>query len=1462
MSWTDNGPHQADVRVELAPDHRIEDLTDALAAHAGLIDPVSLRLRRTGTLLEPGITVQQAELLSGDDISLVAAGTRPHGRDRAIGHALVSLDLMGGPEAGRFVLLGAGLFTLGSEPTNGIIIVDPALVAEHALLRIQADAQVAITTTGGQGRIEVNGAPITSATSLSAADVVRIGGTTFSVRPISAALAPARDLLGQVPFHRTPYRPVVISVRDLGELGPVPKQSMQRRFTIATLLLPLGSGVAMAAISHRPEFLLLTGLAPLVMVYNWFDDRRHGRRSFTKQSADFRTATAAYVASMRNAVEAEERERRQAAPDLSELHRRAHYRTRFLWERDRSAADLLTVRVGLGSLPSLVTVLVDERGDVTLHDEAVAALDGFEMVHDVPVTLSLTDLGAVALWGERDPVERLAASFLLQAVCLQSPDDVVIAAALAPSRLDALDWLKWAPHTRASSSPLAGAHVVHSREAAEGWLARLIEVLVRRRQAPIGSTKGPWLLIVLDERLDLDAALVSQVLDQLVSADASVLWIGDHDHRVPRQCTAVVDVVATGRSRVWFTDPTRSAIAVDVELANPQGARRAALALAPVRDASAASATAALPRAVSLMEALGTDTMSADVVASLWAASDPDGLCAPIGQGANGPFTIDLVRQGPHTLIAGTSGAGKSELLQTMVCSLAANYSPDRVTFLFVDYKGGASSADFAGLPHTVGSVTNLGVGMARRALVSLQAELNRRMTLMEGRAKDLSEFTRVSPSEAPPRLVIIVDEFATLAKELPDFVAGVVDIAQRGRSLGIHLVLATQRPAGAVNENILANTNLRLGLRMLDPADSVSVLGSPDAADIPVPLVGRAMARTGRRELTAFQTAWGGAPMRPATEQRRAVEVRCFDGSMTVPVVGPRETANALTQLHEVIAAATKAHVDSGRPLPRRPWIDPLPDRVMLAEPTLRRNADPGRVVTIGLVDRPEHQTQEPATVDLEETGGLIVIGMGGSGKTTMLRSAALDMVSQGSPDDVVVFGLDAAGRGLSPLKALPHTGLIASADDLEAVTRLLSYLQTEIERRRILLADSEVDSLTTLRKVRPSESPPRILLLIDGYGSFQAMCDSPELFGWVQVLQRVVTDGRAVGLHAIMTVDRRMAIPSALASSMAARVVLRMADAESLVDCGVLSTVAKQVDLSLPGRAVFGRADLMQVAVAGGEDPTLQAAAIDLRVDHCRHAYPSTAFAPASLPTVCDVGDRSATWHIALGLQDLTGSVLQLDLSSSDLVISGPPGSGRTTAAATAARGLAASGVANVTMLSSDTDGIPGVSVVRSDAQRQRLLDDLQAALSGPQTREPVMVLVLDDADRLDDPELAILLDRIVRDDRVRLITTVDSRAVAGGYQPGWIGELRRVRRQLMLQPTGPSDVTAVTGVRATLRPGVAFPAGRGVLVTERAAIIVQVSSFITQQLSIGEAQRRSELRASVRSVANASATLGWVK
>ena len=199
---------------------------------------------------------------------------------------------------------------------------------------------------------------------------------------------------------------------------------------------------------------------------------------------------------------------------------------------------------------------------------------------------------------------------------------------------------------------------------------------------------------------------------------------------------------------------------------------------------------------VPLLDALGMVAPTGAAIRSRWTSRAPTGSRPPSGWAPAGRFAVDLVRDGPHALIAGTSGAGKSELLQSLVLALAATYPPERLNVLFVDYKGGAASADFADLPHNVGSVTNLDPRLRLRALASLRAELRRRMAVLEGRAKDLDEMLRVAPDDAPASLVIVIDEFATLVKEVPDFVAGVVDIAQRGRSLGIHLVLATQRPA------------------------------------------------------------------------------------------------------------------------------------------------------------------------------------------------------------------------------------------------------------------------------------------------------------------------------------------------------------------------------------------------------------------------------------------------------------------------------------------------------------------------------------------------------------------------------------------------------------------------------------------------------------------------------------------
>ena len=322
--------------------------------------------------------------------------------------------------------------------------------------------------------------------------------------------------------------------------------------------------------------------------------------------------------------------------------------------------------------------------------------------------------------------------------------------------------------------------------------------------------------------------------------------------------TELADVVADG---------------VDRRVAN-----ETARALTPVKDVSASVGSSELPTRVSLFDVLDMDEVTPAAIRSVWRQRRQT-LDAPIGMAGEGPVAIDLRGDGPHALVAGTTGSGKSELLQSLVASLATTHSPRTVTFLLIDYKGGAAFHACRQLPHTVGMVTDLDGVLAERALVSLNAELRRREALLrDAGAKDLGEMERTAPSGAPPSLVIVIDEFATLASEIPAFVEGVVDIARRGRSLGVHLVLATQRPAGVVTEHVRANTNLRIALRVASTTESDDVVGAPDAARIPRTIPGRALMRTGPSEAARVPIRLRGRPERftrwVANHQRHDVRV------------------------------------------------------------------------------------------------------------------------------------------------------------------------------------------------------------------------------------------------------------------------------------------------------------------------------------------------------------------------------------------------------------------------------------------------------------------------------------------------------------------------------------------------------------------------------------------------------------
>lgn len=1456
------------------------ELSPGESTTLSLGDSVTLSLG-DGEPLDGSLPLAEVGLVSGVELLLGCSAPRaaPGGvTHRAPGGAArrdatpsgYGLDLVvaSGPDVGTRVSLVPGRHTLGRDPSCWLPLGDPRLA------RVEAELVVADAVPGGAGpaivigvgseavgeSLLVDGVAVDEPTAVVPGQLLGTGGTTLRIEPapMAPATAPARGRrpssplpLGDVAFHRTPYFPDPVVERVLDAMGDIPDRPEPVRFAWLAALAPLAMGVTMALL-YSPRFLIITAFTPVLALASWVDQRRRTSQRFGRGAARYQARLVARRAEIAAARAAERRQRFASAPDLAELALRVERRSPDLWVRHRAAPDVLDLRLGLGSRPSAVQVRPETRGDEALRRELAEELAAGATLAQVPVTVSLVDAAVVALVGAPGDTTALATSLVLQAACLHSPEDVVLVAATGAERRMG-PWLNWLPHTRATSSPLAGGHLVHTGAALHRLLRELL-VVAEDRAANNDRTldrRWPRLLVVIDQALLPDPALFSRLAALAPAAGLSIVWLTSGMDRVPRQAVATVvcrPAVTAEPSLLSFTDPGRDDQPLTIERVSAGFAQRLAGLLAPVRDASSVTASGALPRLVTLNQALGVEHVTPAWVVGRWAASAGNALPSPVGLGPAGPLVLDLVAQGPHGLIGGTSGAGKSELLMSLVAGLVAYNPPARLNLLFVDYKGGAGSDQFRHLPHTVGYVTNLDALLARRALVSLRAELTRRMTLLQGRAKDLAEMLERHPDEAPSSLVIVVDEFATLVKEVPEFVAGVVDIAQRGRSLGIHLLLATQRPSGAVNENILANTNLRIALRMLDGAESAGVIGTNDAALIPTPLRGRAFARLGPGQLVPFQTAWTGAP-RPAAAGPPPVIVRPFPAgspplaAASEPTPAPdgtpsssADSAPAATQLDELLAAVGAAAAQLGLSPGRSPWLDELPRSVPLpAVPEAGEEASGEETTTrwpvaIGLVDDPAAQAQYPAVVDLGSGGGLLVLGTGGSGRTTALRTLA---VAAARGPAVTIMALDFASRELLALGALPHCALAAAGDDLEAVTRAIALLDRLLGQRRAALAAAARDG-----SAAPTFS--RVLLVIDDYGNlaqtFEGAGASSQLVGWLETLNRVIVDGRQVGIHTALSASRRAVVKPGLLAAVANRLVLRQSDPAGYADAGLPPSVTADLDLP-PGRGFLNGPNLAQVAslAAGGRDPGRESEAAALRQLAREAAAPAGCPLPElavpALPidavlepaTASDrAGGASPPWTVVIGPADLGHQPVSLDLTHDNLTVLGDPRSGRSTALISVGRQLARAGV-EVWAVGPPGSPLGALAVAhRCIVGRAPAVAGGLAELVAADDGTPRFLLV-DDVDVLEDPVLDAALGALL----AQGLRWAGSTASLRGYSTNpVVQEMKKARTVLYLQPPGSREVQEITGVNPRLRPGLPSTPGRGVLIANRLPRVIQVA------------------------------------
>lgn len=1303
---------------------------------------------------------------------VLTVGVRP---DRAPAAAL-SLDVVGGPAAGHSHELATGRLTIGRSPACDVCLDDADISRWHAVLDVGRSA-VTISDAGSTNGTRVDGSLIAAPAALESGRLMRVGDSFLSVRGAEHTPAITRTVDSARVLNRAP-RPSVAALAGEVVLPVRPVRPAPHRVQILAALLPAAAGAGFAWALHAPQFLFFALLSPVMLLATSLGDRMHWRRSRRREAAAHRAQLGVASRAIAAGLDTETVQRRLAHPDPVSLAEIAALPGSRLWERRRVDADHLDVRLGLGDLAA----------ELLVRDGTASRPAG--MCRAVPVVASLRH-GTLGVTGPPAPAHALGRWLLGQLCVLHSPADVEVVVLTSDERR--WHWARWLPHLR--------MHAVGR----SGWAdtaAELVTLADERRRVRARSAlpwQGPWLVVIADATGECAEV---PGLAQLIAAGADVgitgVWLATRREALPSGCGVVAEVHGETGSRVRVSSADGAVHEAVLDQVQEPWADGVARALAPFVDGDA-DAAAAVPAQCRLLDLLGDDG-GTDAIQQRWARSD-GGAGTVVGIDADGPTVLDLVRDGPHALIAGTTGSGKSELLQTLIAGLAANHPPDRLGFLLVDYKGGAAFAECARLPHTAGLVTDLDAHLTRRALRSLDAEILRRERLFAAAgAVDLAGYAATAPREPISRLVIVVDEFATLVEELPDFVRGLVGVAQRGRSLGLHLVLATQRPSGVVSADIRANTELRIALRVADAGESSDIIGTADAAAISRRTPGRALLGSAASP-RAFQTARIGGPAAPTGDDLAVERLGPWRSRSLVDTTeGPTDLALLVDRIR---AACSESGVGSAR----RPWQEPLPDLIAAEalEADLLDGTAPASLVPIGVLDLPAEQRQERYVVDLDIPSATLIAGGPRSGRSSAVVTFAVQAAGRLGPQDLHVHVVDAAGAA-GALRALPHCGTYAGPDGAATVGRLVERLCGLAEERRRLLAEHGWPDVAASR--RAGRAMPAVLLIVDGWELFAAAADERDAGRTSDALLGLARNGASVGLLVVVTGDRGLLSPR-VSAAFAERLLLRMSDR---ADFGMAGVAARDVPERMPpGRAVRARDGLeIQLAFAGSAPtrPEQDRVVAEIAARHPRGAPDAIRIRPlppdVALPDLERVAQR---W--VLGLGDDEAAPITLDPGAGiRLLVAGPPRSGRTTFLRTL---LAQTFGREVAVAA------PVRSRLRADAEAAgvRVLAPTDGLPEGFGDGARSTVLLVDDVDHLGDDVLAEEVLALVRAGRPGLTVVVAGRndELATTYR-GLGAELRRNRCGLLLQP-GPVDGDII-GIRLP-RHREQLPPGRGVLVGE---------------------------------------------
>jgi S-DNA-T family DNA segregation ATPase FtsK/SpoIIIE len=824
---------------------------------------------------------------------------------------------------------------------------------------------------------------------------------------------------------------------------------------------------------------------------------------------------------------------------------------RTLWERVLGQSDFLTLRLGRGNIPLFADIKYPESRfsleDDNLQSAVLSLGEEPKELSDVPVGFSLSEQRFTGIIGDRAEALSFVRALLLQLTALHSYDELKLVFLIDRDEMPQWEFVKRLPHvfTDDKSFRWLATTPEESRE-----LSAVLEKTVLANRPDDGrneSCSPHYLVIAADRSLGLKCESLGRMLAYETNRGFSVISVCDELRSLPKEIGSVIEVAANS-ARIFDKSNLsgKPLVFIPEKASTPLLSRMSEELSGITLDILDASYT--LPNMITFLEMFKVGKIEHLNPLTRWKNNNPSlSLQTPIGVDTFGePFTLDLHEKihGPHGLVAGTTGSGKSEFILTFVLSLAVNYHPDEVAFLLIDYKGGGLAGAFENadsglrLPHLAGSITNLDGASIARSMTSIDSEAKRRQTVMNDAKRisgdgtmDIYKYQRLYREkvvpEPMPHLFIIADEFAEMKTQQPEFMDKLISTARIGRSLGIHLILATQKPAGVVDDQIWSNSKFRVCLKVQEKADSVDMLKRPDAAELSQ--TGRFYLQVGFNELFALgQSAWSGADYVPSDslESKKDSSVTVIDNlghtvTEAKPDAGPADTSAKKAQLVSVVRylsdLAREEHI-AVRPL----WKPPVPAVIYLGDLKQKyayKSSAYKLKPLVGEYDDPYNQRQAAMTLDLAADGNCVLYGAAGSGKSEFLTTLIYSLIGTHGADEVNIYALDLGAETLTAFENAPQVGGICLGHEEERIGNLFKLLRAEFDERKKLFAPYGGDYASYI--ARSGAAKPSVVVIVNNYAGF-----AEGFEGYEDAFALLSRDGSKYGLHFIITAATTMSV------------------------------------------------------------------------------------------------------------------------------------------------------------------------------------------------------------------------------------------------------------------------------------------------------------------------------------------------